>query len=118
MISSMSASMASRCADRVGEGAARRAAALAHAALAREDAVVELVARALVGEAPVAAQGVAQLVDGLGDVVHAHDARRAAVAEGIVRPCSSMSFSWSRRFSKHTVQDAPRPTGRDSTQRV
>ena len=36
---------------------------------------------------------------------------------GMLRPCSSTSLSWSRRFSKQTVQVAPRPTGRDSTQR-
>ena len=38
--------------------------------------------------------------------------------KGRLRPCSSTSLSWSRRFSKQMVQAAPRPTGRDSAQRV
>ena len=70
----------------VGVSLAGRAAPLAHAALAREDALVDLLALAAVGVAPLAAQGVAQLLDGVGHLGHAQDLRGAAVAEREAAP--------------------------------
>jgi hypothetical protein len=65
----------------VRERLARRPATLPHAALAREDALVDLAAVAAVSVAPLAPQGMADLFDGRRHLGQAHHRRRAAVAE-------------------------------------
>ena len=57
----------------VGEGDARGAAPLAHPPLAREDALVDLLAVAAVVVAALAAQQVAELLDRVGHLGQAHD---------------------------------------------